>query len=394
MTCSIVWNTGNEILFVADSAQTSSSKHSSSVTTFGEAHVSIKKSTGKELYVEESLFKIFQIEPITFIYAGSVGSSLKISEQLFSNVSQYNTSEDAVSNTLFQLSSFFHLFNLETGASFLIECIFAYHFEDRLRIDSYLYSMESKKMVFTPDDTREFFMIGSLDREGTNYLDKTVRVARMIPKHWKADKKLACLLALLQSYGVHDQLLLQSVGGAFAGAYLDKFGAHHWQPDLIYLCHESPENMNGPQSIFRVITLIREGFFMVKSSFNDTNNKMFFNPPNGQLESITRKLVDRMTDVADSIMHEGKFDFAVLLNKSRNSLIIIEMKQHRQHWLFRIENYPNEQKTSFHFPKEVKIYMNRSAPKNLPQDIPFILFAPYFPPLLGVPKEVIPQAII
>jgi len=81
---------------------------------------------------------------------------------------------------------------------------------------------------------------------------------------------LASVLAMVQSYGIHFNLVDQGVGGRFSGA-LTGPDAAMWQPDILYLFYNSVV----PERPFRCVSsTIRGGVHIVESTI--TNDKRCF----------------------------------------------------------------------------------------------------------------------
>ena len=87
-------------------------------------------------------------------------------------------------------------------------------------------------------DPMAMFISGSLRDEWKLHIQQGVAAMRDIARRGKLDceSELVCALAFLQTLGLGDRLLSQSVGGSFVGMRVGAEGLT-WQADLNFLCY-------------------------------------------------------------------------------------------------------------------------------------------------------------
>ena len=148
-------------------------------------------------------------------------------------------------------------------------------------IDETLTDVESRKMIRLilaapcADDATVLFYNSDGDltvrelendhivRFGSLDSDRRLLAAEIIVQAGKSSdvptRQLAIVLGLLQSLGINTNLLDQSVGGAFYGAYIDSNGIT-WQGDALYIVRQPGEFWTLPVS-----TSIRDDAVIIKS---------------------------------------------------------------------------------------------------------------------------------
>lgn len=129
---------------------------------------------------------------------------------------------------------------------------------------------------------------------------------------------LTAALGLLQSYGIHDYLLRDRVGGSFTGLSVTS-EVITWQPDLLFLIDE-PEKYIWPG----IATCVRDHNLIVNSTITH-EPRVFMTTVNG--ENDFAQWSKRWGKFAKSCITTQLFDFVVLLGLKRWVVIVIEMKR-------------------------------------------------------------------
>ncbi len=129
---------------------------------------------------------------------------------------------------------------------------------------------------------------------------------------------LTATLGLLQSYGIHDYLLPDGVGGSFTGLTVTR-EAIAWQPDLLYLIDEP-----GKDIWSGVATCVRDHNLIVNSTI--TNGARVF-ATNVNSDNDLAQWFKRWGQFAQSYITDKLFDFVVLLGLTRWVVVVIEMRR-------------------------------------------------------------------
>lgn len=172
---------------------------------------------------------------------------------------------------------------------------------------------------------------GSVPGEQQRWTEKMVaRLAGLrrddISRADNARRLFMPLIALLQSYGVHDQLLDRGIGGAFLGAWVTPDGAR-WQHDALYAVHE-PAIATG-DAIFCGV-LVRPGIACLVS--NQTEEIKLITMGEGQPDPATLALADEAIAQFDHAI----FDYFVSINSGKHIVTVIDMQRSRHHALLSI----------------------------------------------------------
>jgi hypothetical protein len=129
------------------------------------------------------------------------------------------------------------------------------------------------------------------------------------------------VLALLQSYGVHDYLLPDGIGGAFIGAWVTARGAR-WQTDNLFVVHGADMGsagltMCGVMVRQDVVTLIGNRAEVIK---------VLGRPVPGRQPSASDLAEQAISQYDDAV-----FDYFVSINLERHVVTTIEMQRSRHH---------------------------------------------------------------
>jgi hypothetical protein len=88
-------------------------------------------------------------------------------------------------------------------------------------------------------------------------------LAVLAARNLSAESLLSLVTAVVQSYGIHDNLIDQNVGGLIFGLRLSD-GSVEWQSDTTYVVYDP-----GFRNVNFVSALFRGGALVISSSFND-----------------------------------------------------------------------------------------------------------------------------
>jgi len=131
------------------------------------------------------------------------------------------------------------------------------------------------------------------------------------------DHALAVVLAVVQSFGIHDYLMNESVGGVFLGAVVDAAGVR-WQKDTLYMIYGPDFQERGA-----VETIARENVLVVHSSIN--HRCIYFG--DNLMGGVSEAWKARWWDEAFEHGLHGQFDYICLLGNGQRTVLVCEMNQ-------------------------------------------------------------------
>lgn len=129
---------------------------------------------------------------------------------------------------------------------------------------------------------------------------------------------LAAALGALQSFGIHDYLLTDGVGGTFTGLCVSH-NSITWQPDILYVIDEPGNNIWSA-----IATCTRDGSLIVNSTVTNAT-RVFTTITDDKGGPST--WWETWGEFAQRYLKTRIFDFVVLLGSQRWVVIVIEMKR-------------------------------------------------------------------
>lgn len=241
MTYCAGWKYGNAVFLIADSAVTRATRPSVGQSSFGQLHRQVR-----EAHVEEGLLKLAPVgNNAAIAYAGNVALAVDILEFLIVNWPVFGGDIDALDRTL---TATFGPFNPERKVAFLLAWT--------SDIGPALAQWESGAGFISRDcDACSIGSIGDFHRDfARNALTQMRQMG--VPQ----EDLLPAMTALVQSFGVHDDLIEYNVGGAVFGLAVGIEGVQ-WQADTGYLIYST----SGQQPEF-VSARVRENALVITSS--------------------------------------------------------------------------------------------------------------------------------
>ncbi|MCF6155746.1 MAG: hypothetical protein E3K36_10930 [Candidatus Brocadia sp.] len=245
MTYCAGWKYRGSVFLIADTAITKPDKPSLDYSSFGQLH-----SDTKDGYVQESLLKLVPISEGTAIgFAGNVAVASEIIGLLKDNVAYAESARE-----LTRFADGMGPFDPKRGVALLI----ASSTPDG---KSELIKWDTAKGLDKSD--ADYYEIGSLTSYHAALTPSVLKV--LASGSLAVDRVLAIIAAIVQSYGVHDDLIQMNVGGLIFGLSTAQ-GKVSWQEDTNYLLY-------GPNisSVSYISAISRENAVIVNSSLtNDT----------------------------------------------------------------------------------------------------------------------------
>ncbi|NHZ44917.1 hypothetical protein [Massilia aquatica] len=315
MTYCLGWRTRHGVAIIADSllsaAQPDLYQHPEIThTTFGELQGKTKSK--RFSYVAEEGLKLRVGSDFIVGFAGDVGLGRRLMDQFQIEYAAGKSLRDAATAALKKIA--------------------ASQSDTTVLIGGY----EGKKPVLLRIDTAP---------RGVSYVDKLVQIgsvpaaqmgwtAHMAEKlagmpfnnasdGGNAERLFTPMIALVQSYGVHDNLVEQGIGGAFLGAWVTPDGAQ-WQRDALYAVHRA--DVKAAEAIMCGVS-VRPRFACLISNQTDVV-KIITVGKDDPGTSVTAE-ADEVTAQFDSAL----FDYVISINSEKHIVTVIEMKRSRHHRL-------------------------------------------------------------
>jgi hypothetical protein len=226
---------------LSDSAVTKDSRPTTPLSSFGELHAQVRGE-----HVEEALLKLVPIAPGTAVaFAGDV----KLASEMIAFLK--NNYEDTVplDSLFFALSASLGPFDTKRHVEILLA-------SSRLGAKPHLVHWDTIRGL--NPHTSDYYQIGSLTSYHaalTPYVLSVLATGKLT-----IDRFLPTLAAVVQSYGIHDNLIDMNVGGVIFGLRVHEDRVS-WQDDTNYVLYD-PSFAN----LTYVSAFVREGALVVSSS--------------------------------------------------------------------------------------------------------------------------------
>lgn len=284
MTYCVGWKYHGSVFLIADTAVTKPEKSSTDYSSFGQL-----QSDTREGFVQESLLKLVPIsEGIAVGFAGSVQVASEIIEMFKDNVGYSNSAKD-----LARLANNMGPFNPNQGVALLIASSTTHGSSELIKWDTINGIDQSEA---------DFYQIGSL----TSYhaaLTPSL-LAYLARGNLAVNRVLSTITSIVQSYGVHDNLIQMNVGGLIFGLSTS-LGKVKWQEDTNYLLYTP--NLD---SLDYISAISRDNSVIVSSSItNDT--RIFSHSVSANLELL---MSQNWHDIVQEQLQSNRFRYWVFLS--------------------------------------------------------------------------------
>lgn len=244
MTYCAGWKYRDAVFLLADSAATKNTEPNTTHSSFGQLHAEVRGE-----HVEESLLKLVPLGSGTVAaFAGDVGLATSCLEFL----------RDAIS-TAVSTSALLHSLTLSLGPfpkDRPVEFLLAVTDEAGR---SELIHWDSLRGI-DPTES-DYYQIGSL----TSYHAALTPAlfSLFVERNLDTERMLSVASAVVQSYGIHDDLISMNVGGLIFGIQT-RLGVVTWQQDTNFVLY-------SPDFSYRAIitAIARDNTLVVSSSIND-----------------------------------------------------------------------------------------------------------------------------
>lgn len=242
MTYCAGWKYSSSVYLFADTAATKDSPPTTTHSSFSELHAQVRGE-----YVEESLLKIVPVsDGIAIAFAGDVQLATSIIEFLSENL-EANVSD--LRSLLSSVTISFGPFSRDRTVELLLAASGPLG-------EQQLLCWNTVSGLDTSDS--DFYQIGSLE---SYHSAVTPLLLSILAKGSLApDRLLSVLTAVVQSYGVHDNLIEQNIGGLIFGLRTEA-GRTIWQEDTNYVLYD-PQIKN----LIWISAFVRDDVVVLNSS--------------------------------------------------------------------------------------------------------------------------------
>lgn len=150
---------------------------------------------------------------------------------------------------------------------------------------------------------------------------------RLGPHPVHIERMFTNIVALLQSYGIHDYLPQHGVGGAFVAAWVTPTGAR-WQGDHLYLIHGETPAFDDPMCA----TMVRNDLLCLVNNQTDSTKTMGWTHPSDSQDEVKAR-ADAVVKACEVAWDSGTFDYFISINSIKHIVTVIEMRGHLHHSL-------------------------------------------------------------
>ncbi|MGR6831331.1 hypothetical protein [Aliivibrio wodanis] len=318
MTYSVAWKTDTEVFIVADSAVTISNVHDSEeihgTTSFCERQGRLDNGN----YVYESAYKIFSKSNVAYSLAGDA-----------------NFGSEFIKDVAFRIEIGF---DVETSIKGAIENYPDFKYKPSIEVTMAFY--DEKPQLITVKNKRANFvefedglvLNGSPTNELINYTNTFHNVFMedyfKIPLGSVSDEELLIkMIALLQSYGIHNYTIENGIGGAYAGVRVTDSGIVY-QPDICYLI--SGENPAFDSQKIATVNANEHSVCIINTDISDV---VISNNNSDVTDSCRISLLESSRNRFDS----GEYKYFIFMNTFCHVVCIVNMNFSLDHYLLSID---------------------------------------------------------
>lgn len=242
MTYCAGWKYSNSVYLFGDTAVTKTSAPTTTHSSFGELHAQVRGE-----HVEESLLKIVPIASGTAVaFAGDVQLATEIIEFLSAN---FEANANSLKTLFSSLTASIGPFDSKRAVELLLAT-------SNPNGESHLLHWDTIHGLDAVES--DYYQIGSLT---SCHSALTLQVlSRFVQGNLAPDRLLSVITAVVQSYGVHDNLIEMNIGGLIFGLRTHA-GNVSWQEDTNFVLY-------GPRfcNLIYVSAFVRDNVVVVHSS--------------------------------------------------------------------------------------------------------------------------------
>ena len=295
MTYCVGWKYKQCVYLLADSAATKSDVPNSRYSSFGELHDEVDGQ-----HVEESLLKLVPIGPGTVIaFAGDERFARQIINCLKDNISGAASSNtELISKMAISMGPF----DAKRKVALLLASS---------KPDGAIELLKWDTEAGLDAGASDWYQIGSLASYHAALTPSLL--SSFVSGNLAVDRFLPCMTAVVQSYGVHDNLINMNVGGLIFGVRTEH-GRISWQEDTNFVLYD-----RAVQQITYISALARDDVVVVRSSV--TNDTRLFAHSTSTPSLI--KWIDTWGSRVHAQLDSNAFRFWVFISTAEKVITII-----------------------------------------------------------------------
>lgn len=297
MTYCLGWKYKNNLFLLADTAVTKETNLMVSHSSFGELHQNIE---GKN--VEETLLKIVPLSNDSVLtFSGDVILAKKIIEFIKTSYEYHADMNRVLSSINASLGPF--------GFDKKVAIIVGNYANERPLLFRWETSFP-EKVIEGPDCV----WTGSLPPMFAQIAPLLIQ--EFIKGNMPTERVLPIIITIMQSLGIHNNLIKFGVGGSFVGVQLNENG-YQWNKDSFYVLADSDF-----LQIDFVKSFTRENALVVRSSVGNIT-RIFFDYLNNQ---PTDEWINKWKDSVNVELKRGNSCFFCIMNRQFHNVIIVRSK--------------------------------------------------------------------
>lgn len=318
MTYSVAWKTDTAAFIVTDSAVTTSIDHhngeSNETTSFCERQGRLDSGN----YVYERAYKIFSKSNIAYSLAGDANFGSEFINDVASRVEIGLDIESSIRGAIDNYQDFKFKPSIEVTIAFYDELPQLITVKNKR--STYVEFQDG--LVLTGSPTEK--LIGYTNTFHTVFMDDYLK----IPLGSVSDEELLVkMIALLQSYGIHNYTIENGIGGAYTGVSVTGSGVEY-QPDIFYLI--SGENTAFDSQKVAAVNANEHSVCIINTDISDiiisNDNSDITESCQTSFLNSSRKKFDR-----------GEYRFFIFMNTYCHVVCIVNMNFSRHHLLLSLD---------------------------------------------------------
>ncbi|WP_025565116.1 hypothetical protein [Psychromonas sp. SP041] len=318
MTYSVAWKTDTAAFIVTDTAVTTAYDHNIRETNETTSFCEQQGKLGRDNYVYENAYKIFSKSNMAYSLAGDV-----------------RFGSEFINDVAFRIEVGF---DVETAIKGAIDNYLDFQSEPAIEITLAFYC-EQPKLITIKNKRATFVkiegglvLIGSPTKELLEYTNTFHGVFMddylKMPLGSVSDEELLIkMIALLQSYGIHNYTIENGIGGAYTGLSVTSFGIEY-QPDICYLI--SGENPAFDTQKIATVNVNEHSVCIINTDISDI---VISNNNSDVSEECRLSLLEDSRNRFDN----GEYKYFIFMNTFCHVVCIINMNFNHDHLLLSLD---------------------------------------------------------
>ncbi len=318
MTYSVAWKTDTAAFIVTDSAVTTANDHGNGVENRTTSFCELQGKLDNGNYVYERAYKIFSKSNIAYSLAGDANFGVEFIKNVAFRIEVGLDVEIAIKGAIDNFSDFKYKPTIEITLAY-------YDGQPQL------VTIKNKRSTFVRFEDG-LVLTGSPKNEMIEYTNTFYNVFMddylKIPLGSVSDEELLVkMIALLQSYGIHNYTIGNGIGGAYTGVSVTSNGVEY-QPDICYLI--SGENPAFDSQKMATVNANEHSVCIINTDIADV---VISNFNSDVTDACRTSLLEKSRDRFDN----GEYKYFIFMNTFCHVVCIVNMDFSRDHLLLSID---------------------------------------------------------